>query len=81
MIVLFDLQSGEIIDLQQGSLTAQFSGDVVYAVTSAEPNTTGPFTVLVEESQPSDDDSSPFANTRSVEDYELPIPPSYIDLK
>jgi hypothetical protein len=49
MILLYDPQSKQITDQGEGSLTVQASGDVYYFVTSAEPDTTGAFTVLVAE--------------------------------
>jgi hypothetical protein len=49
LIGQFDLQTGKIIDVKQGSLTVQASGDVYYFVTSAKAGATGAFTVLVAE--------------------------------
>lgn len=48
LIALADPATGQIINVQNGVLSGTFNGDVVYLVTSAEPNATGPFATGVQ---------------------------------
>lgn len=43
LIVLVDPATGQALDPKAGAVSGAFTGDVVYLVTSAEPNATGPF--------------------------------------
>lgn len=81
LIVLFDPTSGQIIDMKPGTLTGQFTGDVYYLVTSAEPQAIGAFTVLVEEDQGFGGGFGTFAEPRSAFDLELPPLPYAIERK